>query len=135
MKIIIGEKGKSYSVEIPKEKEISLYGMRIGDTFDGGIIGASGYKLKITGGSDKDGSPMKKDLLSTGKTKMILTQPPGFWPSRRGERRRKTVRGAIVSEWISQLNTVVVESGPTPLAQLFPSTGEKKEKKEEKKKK
>lgn len=128
MKIVISDKGLSYPVEVAKEKEPLLYGMKIGDTFDGSTIGAAGYKLKITGGSDKDGFPMRADILSTGKLRVMLSEPPGYQPSKKGERAKKMVRGSIVSEVISQLNVTVVEAGPTPLAELFKKPeGEAKE--------
>lgn len=137
MKIVIGDpkSGKSYMTELPKEKEASIYGMRIGDTVDGSVMGAAGYTLKISGGSDRDGFPMKSDVPGTGKRGLLLDGPPGFRPKRKGEWKRKMVRGAAVSEWIAQLNVTVTEAGPTSLEQLFPKVEKegKEEKKEEKK--
>ena len=136
MKVVIGYKGKSYVLELQKEREASLYGMKIGDTFDGAVIGAAGYLLQIRGGSDKDGFPMRADLQGGGKLKVMLSSSPGFRGGKKGERRRKMVRGSVVNEWISQLNVAVIKEGPTPLDQIFISSSggdkEKKEKKEEK---
>jgi small subunit ribosomal protein S6e len=130
MKIVISDKGLSYSVEVAKEREPLLYGMKIGDTFDGSIIGAAGYKFKITGGSDKDGFPMRADVVSTGKMKMLLSEGAGYRASKKGERKKKMIRGSIVSEAISQLNVIGIETGPTPLSELFKKAeGENKEKK------
>ena len=44
-----------------------MLGKRIGDVVDGLFVGEgektlSGYKLEITGGSDKTGTPMRRDL-------------------------------------------------------------------------
>ena len=129
MKIVISYKENSYQTEIPKEKEVHLYGLRIGDQVDGAIVGAPGYTLKIRGGSDKDGFPMKADLLGGGRSRILLSKGVGFPRGKKGERIRRLVRGNTVSESISQLNLIVEKEGPTPLDQLFP----RKEKKEEKK--
>ena len=131
MKIVIGEKGKSYSVEVPKEKEPVLYGTKLGDTLDGNLIGAAGYTFLVRGGSDRDGFAMKADVATTAKRRVLLSGPPGYRPTRKGEIVRRYVRGNTVSDAISQVNVVVSEAGPTPLEQLFPA-GEKTEKKEEK---
>jgi len=129
MKIVISHKDISYQTEIPKDREAHLYGLKIGDKIDGSLIGAAGYILKITGGSDKDGFPMKPDLLGAGRKRILLSKGVGFPKAKKGERIRRLVRGNTVSEAIAQLNTVVETEGPTPLEQLFP----RKEKKEEKK--
>ena len=52
------ETRKAYKVEIEQSKVLALIGKKIGDEFNGDIIGLSGYTLKITGGTDKDGFPM-----------------------------------------------------------------------------
>jgi len=48
MKIVIGDpkSKKSCQAEVPKEKQGALVGLKIGDSVDGGLVGASGYKLK-----------------------------------------------------------------------------------------
>lgn len=127
MRIVISEPktARSYQVEIPKEREAQLYGLKIGNVFDGAIIGAPGYKLKITGGSDRDGFPMRADVEGTGRKRILLITGPGYRRKKKGEWQRKTVRGNTVSEFIVQLNCAVVEAGPMPLEEIF--------KKEEKK--
>ncbi len=132
MKIVISYKENSYQVELPKEKEAHLYGLKIGDKLDGSFIGAAGYSLKISGGSDKDGFPMKADLSGGSRKSILLSKGVGFPKGKKGERVRKSVRGNSVSESIAQLNTIVEQAGPTSLDQLFPRK-EKKEKEEEKK--
>jgi len=129
MKIVISHKDKSYQTELPKEKEPQLYGMRVGSTLDGSIIGAAGYKLVIHGGSDKEGFPMRADLPGTGRRRIMLHDKPGYKGGEKGEIVRRLIRGNTVSEVIAQLNVVVAEAGPTPLDQLFPKA--EKAKKEE----
>ena len=75
----------------------SLIGKKIGDEVDGNFLGLNGYKLKITGGTDKDGFPMIPSLNGTVRKKVLLSKPPGFHPTKKGERRRKTVRGNTIS--------------------------------------
>ncbi|MEM3519399.1 MAG: 30S ribosomal protein S6e [Candidatus Hadarchaeales archaeon] len=127
-KIVISdpETGRSYQTEVKDPEARRLIGLKIGDKFDGVILGLSGYELQITGGSDKDGFPMRKDISGTGRTSIVLASGPGFRPRRKGERRRKRVRGAQISDAIVQINTKVVKKGEKPLDQIFPPKEEKK---------
>lgn len=131
MKIVIADKdGKTYQTEVEKGKESSLYGMKIDDSFDGGMVAAAGYKLQITGGSDKDGTPMRKDITGVRRTDVLLSDGPGFRPQQKGDRSRKKVRGNAVAEDIAQLNVKVLEAGSQKLVEIFPkASGEKKDEK------
>jgi len=122
MKVVISDPktGKSYQTEIGKEKETSLAGLKVGDPLDGGAVGAGGYKLKITGGSDKDGFPMRKDLRGGRKARLLLSSGVGFRPKLKGERRKKSLRGNLITDQIAQINTVVIEAGEKKLEELFP---------------
>ena len=133
MKMVISDSktGKSYQVEIAKDNEAQLAGKKIGDTVDGGVIGAPGYTLELTGGSDSSGFPMRKDVAGVRKTKILLTDGVGFHAEHEGERRRKLVIGNTYSSEVAQVNAKVAKAGPTPLEELF---GKKEEKKEEEKK-
>jgi len=141
MKIVIGDPktAKSHQFELVKEKESLLFGKHIGDEIDGSLVGAAGYKLRITGGSDKDGFPMKAGIGGIGKKKVVLPKGIGFSSARPDEMKKKMIRAGTVSDEISQLNMAVLEAGPTPLDQLFPkiekAEGEKKEEKPKGKKK
>ncbi len=46
--------GKSYNVTVTGNHAASLTRMSLGDVIDGVFLGLPGYKLKITGGSDKN---------------------------------------------------------------------------------
>jgi len=120
--------GKSYRAEVPKDRESELFGKRIGDRIDGGLVGAAGYELELTGGSDNSGFPMRNDVSGSKKMKVLLAEGAGFRSKDKGERRRKMVRGYNYSEDISDVNAKIVKAGPSPLDGLF-----KKEEKEEKK--
>jgi len=124
------ETRRSYQVEIEQSKALGLIGKKIGDEFSGDIIGLPGYTLKITGGTDKDGFPMHPQVEGMGRKKVLLTGPPCFHPKRKGERRRKTVRGNTISEDIAQINCKIVKKGEKPIEELIPV--KKKEVKPEK---
>ncbi len=130
-KIVISdpETRKSYQLEIEKSKASFLVGKKIGDEIDGNLLGLAGYKLKITGGTDKDGFPMHPSVHGPGRKRVLLAGPPGFHPRKEGERRRKTVRGNTISFDIVQINCKIIQKGEKPLEEIF----KKEEKKEEKK--
>ena len=110
-KIIVSDpkSGKAKSVEIEGARVVPLIGKRIGDTVDGSMVGMPGIKLLITGGSDKDGFPMRTDVQGGVKTEVLLSGGVGFKPKDKGERRRKTIRGNMITEDIVQINVKVVE--------------------------
>ncbi|HUW43028.1 MAG TPA: 30S ribosomal protein S6e [Thermoplasmata archaeon] len=116
-KVTIGDPkdGKSYQTTVAGHHANSIVGKRIGDQIDGIFVGLPGYKLLITGGSDKDGFPMRKDLPGPRRTKILVSKGHGFWPARRGTRRRKTMRGNSVSPEITQINLKVTTHGVKPI--------------------
>ncbi len=116
---------KAYQIEVEKERAAGVLGLRIGDVVDGGFLGLPGYKLKITGGTDRDGFPMHRDVEGPGRKRLLLSGPPCFHPRVKGERRRKLVRGNTISEDIAQINCKVVEYGEKPLEELIPKKEEK----------
>lgn len=102
--------GISKAIEVEGSRAAPLIGRKIGDTVDGTIIGMPGTKLLITGGCDKDGFPMRPDIHGGVKTKILLSGGVGFKPRDKGERRRKTVRGNIITEEIVQINMKIAET-------------------------
>jgi len=110
-KIVISDpkSGRAKTVEIEGARAVPLIGKKIGDTVDGSIVGMPGIKLLITGGSDKDGFPMRPDVQGGVKTEVLLSGGVGFKPKDKGERRRKTVRGNMITEDIVQINVKVIE--------------------------
>ncbi len=127
MKIVISEPKTKKAFQIEKDLP-SLIGLKIGDSFEGSILGLDGFKIQITGGSDKDGFPMRIDLPGPGRKKVLLSRPPGFHPLRKGMRKRKYVRGNQISQDIMQLNCKVIE-GEGDIATILGI--QPKEKKEE----
>ena len=101
--------GKSQVVELEGSRTSPLIGRRLGEVVDGSLMGQSGSKLKITGGSDKDGFPMRPDIHGGVRARKIFSGGIGFHPQREGERRRKTVRGNVITEEIVQINMRTTE--------------------------
>jgi len=99
---------RAVKLEIKDPKSSVLLGLKIGDVIDGEPLGIKG-KIKITGGSDRAGIPMRPDVHGPGKKYVLLSSGPGFRPKKKGERRRKLVRGNVISEEIYQVNAVLVE--------------------------
>ncbi len=127
-KVVISDpkSGKAKQIELSGDKANAFLGKKIGDVIDGSVIGLAGYKLKITGGTDKDGFPMRPDVHGAVRKRVLLSAGPGFKPRRPGERRRKTVRGNTISEDIVQINTVIVEYGEKSLEELLETQEEQK---------
>ena len=105
-KLIIShtDTGKSETLEIEDVKAQALIGRRIGERIDGSIIDMKGTELQITGGSDKDGFPMRRGIHGGIRVNVVLSDRPGFHPRSRGERRRKMIRGDTVTEETAQIN-------------------------------
>ncbi len=120
---------KAYSKKI--EDTAAFMNKRIGEAVSLDSVGMEGYEARITGGSDKTGTPMRFDLQGTMRKKVLLAGKPCFHPERKGERKRISVRGNTVAEDIHQLNLVLTKDGAKPLEELFPKEGEKKEEKKE----
>jgi small subunit ribosomal protein S6e len=110
-KIIVSnpEDGTSKVIELEETKAAPLIGRKIGETIDGAIVDMPAYKLLIRGGSDTDGVPMRPNVHGGGRRKVILSGGAGFNPKRKGERKRKTVRGDIITDGITQINTKIIE--------------------------
>ena len=95
---------KSYQKEVSE----GLVGKKIGDKVDGKIAGLDGFELQITGGSDNDGFPMRKDVSGTARKKILVSHGTGFHARQPGMRKRMSIRGNTISEDISQINTKVL---------------------------
>jgi small subunit ribosomal protein S6e len=110
-KVIISdpETGKSQFVEVEEAQAVPLIGRKLGEVIDGTAVKMSGYKLLITGGSDKDGFPMRPNIHGGVRVGAILSEGVGFHPSKNGERKRKTLRGNVITDSIVQINMKIVE--------------------------
>jgi small subunit ribosomal protein S6e len=110
-KIIISDPdlGTSKTVELEETRAVPLTGRRVGEVLDGAIVGLSGHKVQITGGSDKDGFPMRPSVHGGVRRKIILGGGVGFNPKDEGQRRRKMVRGNVITDEIVQINMKIME--------------------------
>ncbi|MEM2280886.1 MAG: 30S ribosomal protein S6e [Candidatus Bathyarchaeia archaeon] len=107
------EGGTSKTIELEGTRAIPLIGKKIGEIIDGVVLGLPGYKVQITGGSDKDGFPMRVDVHGGVRKSVVLSGGSGFNPRKEGERRRKMVRGNVITDEITQINMKVVEKPKT----------------------
>lgn len=110
-KLIISDPktGKSKTVELEGSKAQPLIGHKINDIVDATILGIGFKKIKITGGSDKDGIPMRPDVHGGAKKYVLISNGVGINPKKPGERKRKLVRGNMITEETYQINAIVVE--------------------------
>lgn len=110
-RIIISDpdSGTSKTVELDETRSVPLIGRRTNEVLDGTIVGLSGHKVQIKGGSDKDGFPMRPSVHGGVRRRVVLSGGVGFNPNDKGERRRKTVRGNVITEEIVQINMKIVE--------------------------
>ena len=109
-KIVVSDpkEGRTQTIELEGPAAKPLIGRELGDIIDGGILGLPKVKVKITGGTDKDGIPMRMDVHGGGKKKVRLSGGIGFKPKTKGERRRKLVRGRVITEDTYLLNMVIL---------------------------
>jgi small subunit ribosomal protein S6e len=115
-KVIVSDPkaGTSKAIEIEESRAAPLIGRKIGEVIDGSVVDLPGYKIQIRGGSDKDGFPMKRNIHGGVRRRVILSGGVGFNPQTEGERRRKTVRGDIITDEIVQLNMKIMEKPKQP---------------------
>jgi ribosomal protein S6E (S10) len=137
---IATKEGKTFKIE---KKAEELLGKKIGEKVIGKEISPEleDYEFEITGASDKAGftsfkeiegeglkrvllrygKAMKKRPRKEGKKKQLCKKPKGL-------RLRKTVRGNIISESISQINLKIIKKGKKKLSEIFPDQNKVAEK-------
>jgi small subunit ribosomal protein S6e len=115
-KVIVSdpEAGTSKVVELEEARAVPFIGRKIGETVDGAVVDLPAHKLQIMGGSDKDGVPMRSNVHGGVRRNVVLSGGTGFNPQDKGERRRKTVRGNVVTDEIVQINTKIIEKPKKP---------------------
>jgi len=134
-KVVVSDpkSGRAYNVDASGGAAGSIIGKSIGDEIDAGSLGLAGYKILITGASDRTGIAAKKGIPGAGRRKLLLAGGIGFHPVMDGERRRKTVRSSEITQEFVQINAQVTAYGEKTLDELFPKIeGAKKEEKKRK---
>jgi small subunit ribosomal protein S6e len=134
-KLVISDStGRSVSQELKDRAAQPLVGVRIGSVIDSSVIGIAGGKVKVMGGSDKSGTPMRSDVHGGVKKYVLMSEGVGA-KNLEGGRIRKLVRGNMVTEEIYQLNLRLVEGKlpekpkeEAPAAEAAPAKEEKKKK-------
>lgn len=121
-------KGKSVSKELKDNDANALLGLQLGNETDAVIIGLSG-KLKLTGGSDKSGVPMRNDIHGAARKQVLLSKGVGLKNAETGQRKRKLMRGNTISEEIYQVNCKF--DGELPVEAPTENSEEKSEDKKE----
>ena len=110
------ENGTQVCIDIEDPAALAaLYEKRIGQDVDGAVLGDQfkGYIFRIGGGFDKQGFPMKQGVLTPRRVRLLLKAGSSCYrPRKDGERKRKTVRGCIVTSEISALHMIVLQRGP-----------------------
>jgi small subunit ribosomal protein S6e len=131
-KVVVNDtkNGKSYQIPVSGHHANSLIGKKIGDEVDGIFISLPGYKMEITGGTDKDGFPMRKDLPGMGRKRLLLSKSVGFRPKEKGLRKKKSVRGNTINQDVVQINMKVTKYSAKPIDQIVGA--EKKDEAEKK---
>lgn len=109
-------------IEIFDEKILqNFYDKRIGQEIVGDVLGEefAGYSFRISGGNDKQGFCMQQGILTNNRVRLLMKKgSPGYRIRRKGERKRKSIRGCIVGADIAVLNLVVTSMGPAPVPGL-----------------
>ena len=120
MKININaQTGKTYAKEVDKNEQKFFIGKRIGQTIKLDRVGLEGYEAVITGGSDKQGFPLRKSMQGTKRRKALLKGGVGYKKAKHGIKKRKSVKGNQIDEEVQQVNLRVVKKGKTKLEKVF----------------
>ena len=141
--------GRSYNMTVSGNNLSQFLGKKIGDLVDGIFVGEgeqtlAGYKLEITGGSDKTGTPMRSDLSGGTRQAVLVTASTGFkgqslvFKSKGGEkkrfrykpdgmRKRRNFRGNTITQDTRQINLKVVEAANKSLEDILGSIEESSE--------
>ncbi|UCF11780.1 MAG: 30S ribosomal protein S6e [Thermoplasmatales archaeon] len=127
-KVVVNDtkNGKSHNIQVSGHHANSLIGKKISDEVDGIFVSLPGYKLQITGGTNKDGFPMRKDFPGTVRRRILLSEGLGFKPKDSGKRKKKSIRGNTINPDIVQINMKVIKHSSKRIEDLI-----KIEKKEE----
>ncbi|KAH8924067.1 ribosomal protein S6e [Atractiella rhizophila] len=114
--------GQQKSFDVDDDRKVRVfYDKRMGQEVPADSLGDEfkGYIVRITGGNDKQGFPMKQGVLQQQRVRLLLSKGHSCFRERRtGERVRKSVRGCIVGSDIAALALVVVKQGESDIAGL-----------------
>ena len=120
--IAYGRHGTVKAFDVPEDqvRRGGIIGKRLGAEVDGTVFGPqfAGYSFKLKGGQDTEGFPMMYGVCAPARVSLLLKRGAvGYneFRGRKGERRRKAIRGDIIGEDISMLNVAVLKVGDAAL--------------------
>lgn len=107
--------GSQKLIDIEDERKLAVFmDKRMGVEVPADSLGDEwkGYIFRITGGNDKQGFPMKQGVMYPHRVRLLLSEGHSCYRTRRsGERRRKSVRGCIVTADLSVIALRIVKQG------------------------
>ena len=107
------ETGQQKPFEIDDDAKLRpFFDRKMAQEVEGDSLGDEfkGYVFKITGGNDKQGFPMKQGVMSNQRVRLLLSKGKSCYrPRRKGERKRKSVRGCIVGSDLSVMNLAITQ--------------------------
>ncbi|GAA5954138.1 hypothetical protein JCM8115_003321 [Rhodotorula mucilaginosa] len=124
MKLVLANPatGQQKTIEIDDERKTRIfYEKRMAQEVAADQLGDEfkGYVVRITGGNDKQGFPLKQGVLVPHRVRLLLAKGHSCYrPRRTGERKRKSVRGCIVGPDVRALHLVVVKQGENDIPGL-----------------
>ncbi len=119
-KIVVSDpQSKTYQFDISGAEANQYIGKSIGETVNGATVGLDGYTLTITGGTDKSGFVMRKDLPGNKRQKFLVATGVGYTPKSSGVRRRKFLRGKEITPEVTQINTKVTGYGDRSIEDIL----------------
>lgn len=114
--------GSQKLIEIDDDRKLRIFmDRRMGQEVQADALGEEwkGYILKVTGGNDKQGFPMKQGVMHPTRVRLLLSDGHSCYrPRRTGERKRKSVRGCIVANDLSVLALAIVKQGEATIPGL-----------------
>jgi len=135
---IATKEGKTYKLEtesqalVEKELNQTIQGKDVSDDLEG-------YEFTITGASDSSGFTALDSVQGTGLKRVLLTYGKAMKkrpklegkkkrsnPTPSGLKLRKTVRGKIISNAITQINLKTTKEGKKSLKDIFEEPAEEK---------
>merc|ERR1712201_25600 len=100
-------------IEIEDERKMRpFYDKRMAQEVSAESLGDEwkGYVVRISGGNDKQGFPMKQGVMTNGRVRLLMKKGHSCYrPRRTGERKRKSVRGCILDGNLAVLSMAIVK--------------------------
>merc|ERR550537_1557299 len=109
------ETGQQKCIVVDEDRMLlPFFDKRMSQEVDADSLGDEfkGYRFQITGGNDKQGFPMMQGVLSNQRVRLLFSKGmKTYRPRRKGERKRKSVRGCIVGPDLAVMQLVMIKKG------------------------